>query len=121
MHDWIAFRSYSTFTGATAPMDVCRRNGHVNAAFRRDWSEESLAGPQVPFAQKRTLLSGLTRCERRTWRRLLDAWTIDAIAQADGVSRAAVYARIRGTRGRGGMVRKNSWVRRWWRARHEPT
>lgn len=67
----------------------------------------------------RALSAGLNRIERRTWWRILDGWSIDAIADADGVKRATIYCRIRGSgsNGSGGMVGKNSWVARWWEAR----
>jgi hypothetical protein len=119
--DWLAYGTYRTLTGAPAPIDLIRRNGQPAPRHRHDWDAAPAlanADDAVPFGALRNLLRGLTPLERRTWRRLLDGWSVDAIAVADGTSRAAVYARIRGSRGRGGgMVRKNAFVARWWQIR----
>jgi DNA-binding CsgD family transcriptional regulator len=122
MDDWLAFRTYRTFFGAPAPIDLIRRNGQAALRHRHDWNADTLDLAEREtrsFAERRNLLRGLTPMERRTWRRLLDGWSVDAIAVADGASRAAVYARIRGSHGRGGMVRKNAFVAAWWRRRRE--
>lgn len=121
MSDWIVFRAGRGLDGAPLAFDIIRRNGVPALAYRRSWDAAASPPPtgELSFAFRLSVLAGLTPCERRTWRRLLDAWPVETIPRADGVSRAAVYARIRGTRGGGGMVRKNPWVRRWWQTRHQ--
>jgi hypothetical protein len=62
-------------------------------------------------------LSGnLTKVERRTWRKLLvEGKSIAQVAIDEGVSRNAVYERIRGnSKGQGGMIAKNDFVALWW-------
>lgn len=62
----------------------------------------------------------LNEVERRTWRQILSATSINAIAAEEGISRAAVYSRIQGnSKGQGGMVAKNFWCLLWWRLRQE--
>ncbi len=115
--DWFAFQTYRTLTGAPMPADLIRRGGRSAPRHRRDWDADPAVDNPRPFAVRRRVLRDLTRIERRTWRRILAGWAIDTIARADGISRAAVYARIRGSDGRGGMVRKNPYVARWWAGR----
>jgi hypothetical protein len=58
----------------------------------------------------------LNRTERRTWILLLLGQSIVEIARKEGISRAAIYERIRGNfQGQGGMIRKNDYVHIWWR------
>lgn len=60
----------------------------------------------------------LNDVERRTWRQILSAASINTIAREEGISRAAIYARIQGnSKGQGGMIGKNVWVLLWWRLR----
>ena len=50
----------------------------------------------------------------------LAAKSVASIAKEEGVSRAAIYARIQGnSRGQGGMIAKNFWVLLWWRLRQQ--
>ena len=59
---------------------------------------------------------GLNRIERRTWLMLLLGESITQIADREKRSRSAIYHRIRGnSKGQGGMIRKNDYVRIWWR------
>jgi hypothetical protein len=68
---------------------------------------------------RRLLLLNLTATERRTFLALLANPSISAVARAERVSRAAIYARLRGSRGALGMVEKNPFVAAWWeRRRH---
>jgi hypothetical protein len=106
--------------GEVLPADTYKRNGRPLFRYDRDGFEAVRSHTDNGAKVLRVLSRGLTKIERRTWWRILDGWSIDAIAEADGVRRAAIYARIRGTRGTGGMVRKNAWVARWWnRRQHE--
>ncbi|HYT75106.1 MAG TPA: hypothetical protein VEL79_10195 [Vicinamibacterales bacterium] len=63
------------------------------------------------------LTINLSPVERRTWMRLLSGASIRAVAKEDGVTRTAIYARIRGSRRSAGMVSKNPFVAQWWARR----
>src|SRR4029077_15969191 len=70
-----------------------------------------------PMEQERYFVN-LNSLERETWRKILGAQSVASIANEEGVSRAAIYARIKGNRkGQGGMIGKNFWVLLWWRLR----
>jgi DNA-binding CsgD family transcriptional regulator len=113
--DLFTFQLYRTFTGAIAMADVYRRNGRLAVTFR---DADTLPDDRDPFTRYREILSAnLTAVEERTWRRLLSGRSIAAIAEEEGVKRSAIYARIRGSGGKGGMIRKNVWVARWWTRR----
>ena len=84
--------------------------------FSRSWEGDATdRESELPTWLVSALTANLTETECRTWRRLLDGQSIAAIAAAEGVSRTAIYERIRGSsRGHGGMVAKNPWVALWW-------
>jgi hypothetical protein len=66
------------------------------------------AGIGCPWLDDPRYYVNLNEVEQRTWRRLLSGASINAIANEEGVSRSAVYARILGNRyGHGGMIGKN--------------
>ena len=115
----ITFNAYRNLAGDVVPADTYKRNGQRVPRF----SPQEIDMPNTPRAHSTTILrvlsAGLNRIERRTWWRILDGWSIDAIAAAERVERAAIYSRIRGSgsKGNGGMVKKNPWVARWWEAR----
>jgi len=88
----------------------------------RDWLIEGGANAdpvgRTGSVEAADLDVNLTALERHTWHQLLDGQSISAIAASHGVTRAAIYARIRGTaKHPGGMVRKNPWVALWWATR----
>src|ERR1019366_6802789 len=71
----------------------------------------SLAEPPDPAAEQPALCEqprlfvNLNALEREPWRKILQAQSIASIAKQEGVSRAAIYARIQGNnKGQGGMV-----------------
>ena len=67
------------------------------------------------------ITTNLTATERRTFLRLLANPSIRAAAQAESVSRAAIYARLLGSTRAPGMVAKNPFVAAWWDQRiHNP-
>lgn len=123
--DVFTCQRYRTLTGSIQSVPIYRRNGRIAANFRPADTTSSQTDPSDDHAQHgakvlRALSAGLTRLERRTWWRILDGWSVDAIADADGVSRTAIYCRIRGKHGNGGMASKNTWVSEWWaRRQHE--
>lgn len=111
------YHAYRTLTGNTALADLHRRNGQLTVRFSGGWDDtETLhTAEDLPLD---AYMDHLTPTERHTWARILDGRSIPDIAREDGVSHAAIYARIRG-RGRpwGGMVAKNQWVALWWARR----
>ena len=113
------FQACTTLDGRLVRVGVGRRNGHLTVLLSPDWAD---GGPRR--AQSRLWSDdpryyvNLNGVERRTWRRILSGASISAIAAEEGVSRAAIYARIQGNnKGQGGMVAKNFWVLLWWLAR----
>jgi hypothetical protein len=110
------FQACTTLDGRLERVGVGRRNGHLTVLLSPDWAD---GGPRR--AQSRLWSDdpryyvNLNGVERRTWRRILSGASISAIAAEEGVSRAAIYARIQGNnKGQGGMVAKNFWVLLWW-------
>lgn len=118
----IHFQCCRNLDGSLHLIDLYRRNGVWVPNFSK---ATNLFLPDLPEATAiikptriRGLFQNLTKVERRTWRRILNCHSISEIAEAEGVSRAAVYERIRGnSKGKGGMVAKNPWVRKWWELR----
>jgi hypothetical protein len=116
--DILHFHCCRDFDGSIRPVDLYRRNGRLAVCVHRVTSDAGPVDAEDPFIRHRTVLAaGLTAIEERTWHRLVSGWSIDVIAAAEGVSRAAIYARIRGSHGTGGMVHKNAWVAHWWQRR----
>ena len=114
--DLLQFHAYRTLTGGVRHADFCRRNGVLVPNFSRSWEGDATdleSEPSTWFVS--ALTANLTATERRTWLRLLDRSSITATAADEGVSRTAIYERIRGSsRGHGGMVAKNPFVALWW-------
>src|ERR1017187_2865836 len=74
---------------------------------------KAVAAPDL--REQERLFVTLTPIERETWRKILGGQSIASIAKEEGVSRAAIYARIEGNgKGQGGMIAKNFWVLLWW-------
>ena len=112
----LRFRVFRDLRGSVQSVSGGRRNGKPAVFFPR-----SLAEPPDPTAEQPDLCEqprlfvNLNALERETWRKILQAQSIASIAKQEGVSRAAIYARIQGNnKGQGGMVAKNFWVLLWW-------
>jgi uncharacterized protein YpbB len=119
--DLLLFRLCRNLRGDIHNFDLIRRNGQLVPNFRPEWTS------LVPEADREAedawrkelrdeLCTGLNALERRTWERIIDGIPILDIAAMDGVSRSAIYERIRGI-GTGGMVAKNPYVALWWALR----
>ena len=65
------------------------------------------------------ICTNLTPLERSTWLQLLACSSVRKVARHQGVSRTAIYIRIHGTDGTGGMAAKNPWVAAWWERRQK--
>lgn len=115
--DILKFHLYRAADGRTCIADLYRRNGQA-AVIVRQVELEPPADDTDAFERHRDRLAkNLTPIEERRWRKLLDGYSIEQLAHEEGISRAAIYECIRGKGGRGGMVRKNRWVRAWWNNR----
>jgi len=116
------FRYCRNIEGLLVPIDVARRNGRVIPRF-----EPSIIHPllcqddETPDLLEliEEICYNLTQIERSTWLRALDGQCLLAIAEQDRVSHVAIYERIRGnSKGHGGMIAKNLYVRHWWERRN---
>jgi hypothetical protein len=112
----LQFRHCRNLSGEAVAISVGRRNGRPAIFFPPDIAElAAKPGPASDLREQERLFVNLTPIERQTWRKILSAQSIASIASQEGVSRAAIYARIEGNgKGQGGMIAKNFWVLLWW-------
>src|ERR1035437_9347259 len=112
----LRFRVFRGRRGSVQSVGGGRRNGKPAVFFPRSLAETpGPAAEQPDLCEQQRLFVNLNPLERETWRKILQAQSIASIAKQEGVSRAAIYARIQGNKiGRGGMVAKNFWVLLWW-------
>lgn len=107
--------------GGMQQISTGRRNGRTAVFFARNITEPT--GPTDPdpnLWEQERLFVNLTPLQRQTWRKILSAQSIASIAKEEGVSRAAIYARIQGNcKAQGGMIAKNVWCLLWWRLRQK--
>ncbi|MCZ6774153.1 MAG: hypothetical protein O7G83_19525 [Proteobacteria bacterium] len=119
--DVLIFQSCSSVDGTVERIEIGRRNGRLVPFLHPNWSLPNFLEDHPPEAIDTELLkevcANLTTLERQTWLLILDGRSIPDIARDQGVTHVAVYERIRGKKGRRGMIRKNSYVRRWWELR----
>jgi hypothetical protein len=115
----LRFRVFRDLHGSVQSAGGGRRNGRPAVFFPQSLSEPpDPAAEQTDLCDQQRLFVNLNPLERETWRKILQAQSIASIAEQEGVSRAAIYARIQGNnKGQGGMVAKNFWVLLWWLAR----
>jgi hypothetical protein len=114
------FQSCRTLSGRSERVSSGRRNGYPAILLSPVWTD---GGPRpsvsYPWLDQPKYYINLNDIECQTWRQILSGRSIAAIAKDEGVSRAAIYARIEGTHGYGGMIGKNFWVLLWWRLRKQ--
>lgn len=112
------FRYVRTLDGRLEPIDVVLHNKRLVPRFSPTAAEPPSAEPSDFKRLVREVMYGLNRTERRTWLNLLLGLSIVEVACKEKVSRAAIYERLRGnSKGQGGMIRKNDYVRIWWERR----
>jgi len=111
------FRYVRLLDGRLEPVDLARRNGRAVPRFHPSVTEPQADPPGEDSAEYQELVTevsqDLTEIERCTWMKILDERSIHEIAEEEGVSRAAVYDRIRR------MVKKNDYVAIWWRLKNK--
>ena len=110
------FRACRDLYGGVRQIGVGRRNGRPAIFFPPGIAEPIVpTDPSPALWEQEGLFVNLTPIERETWCKILGAQSIASIASEEGVSRAAIYARIEGNgKGQGGMIAKNFWVLLWW-------
>ncbi len=117
------FQSCNNLNGHSERVGLCRRNGQLVVLLPPNWADAPphQDSPSLGIDDPRFYVN-LNDVERRTWRQILSAVSINTIAREERVSRAAIYARIQGnSKGQGGMIGKNVWVLLWWRLRQRMT
>ena len=119
----ILFQTCNTLDGRSARVALGRRNGRPVVLLPPNWADAAAQKAcSSAWIDDPRFYVNLNTTERRTWRQILSAISINAIAAEEGVSRAAIYARIQGnSKGHGGMIGKNIWVLLWWRLRQRMT
>jgi hypothetical protein len=114
----LIFRSCRSLDGRSHQVDVGRRNGRPVLILHPDWTTPNLPSTtthsEISTGFLELICINLTPLERLTWLQLLAGRSVRNIARDQGVSRAAIYIRIRGKDGKGGMAVKNPWVGAWW-------
>jgi len=118
------FRYCRKIDGTLEPVDVAKRNDRLVPRFHPSVTEPELQTDPEESSDYRELIEevsqNLNALERRTWLRLLDGRSVLDIAAEDGVSRAAIYERIRGrSKSQGGMIGKNPYCLIWWCRRQQ--
>src|SRR5450432_1491704 len=118
--DLMRFRRCRDLHGSPVSLTLGRRNGKP-AVFLPPVFEAPDPPPEPQdLSDQSKLFVNLNPIERETWRKLLQARSVASIAKEEGVSRAAIYARMQGnSRGQGGMIAKSFWVQLWWRLRKQ--
>jgi hypothetical protein len=110
------FKTCRDLYGGVQPISTGKRNGRPAIFFPPGIAEPTAEADSArDLREQERLYVNLTPIERQTWRKILSAQSIASIASEEGVSRAAIYARIEGNgKGQGGMIAKNFWVLLWW-------
>lgn len=115
----LIFQSCRSLDGSIHSVNLGRRNGKLTPLFHPAWTSW-LGQPKEVCKNRfvnirREISRNLTPVERRTWKKLIDGKSILEIAKEEGVSRTAIYERIRGnSKAQGGMIAKNDYVAAWW-------
>jgi Putative helix-turn-helix protein, YlxM / p13 like len=111
------YRYVRRLDGGLEPVDFARRNGRLVPRFHPSVTEPEIQRQGEESDEYKELVTevsqDLNEIERSTWLKILDERSIVEIAEEDGVTRAAVYDRIRR------MVKKNDYVAIWWRLKNK--
>lgn len=113
----LQFHQYRRIDGAIEPVDLIRHNRRREIQFPTDIVEYPLFVEAEQSDEYKELLDevcqNLNEIERRTWLRIIDGGSILDIAAEEGVTRPAIYDRIKR------MVEKNSYCAIWWRLKNK--
>ena len=111
------FHQYRRIDGAVEPVNLIRRNGRPEIQFHPAIVEFPLYTEAEENPEYRELVDevcqNLNEIERRTWLKIIDGKSILDIASEEGVSRPAIYDRIKR------MVEKNEYCAIWWRLKNK--
>lgn len=111
------FHQCRRVNGAVEPVNLIRRNRHPELQFPPDIVEFPLYTEAEETLEYRELVDevcqNLNEIERRTWLKIIDGRSILDIAAEEGVSRPAIYDRIKR------MVEKNEYCAIWWRLKNK--
>src|SRR5882724_4149147 len=106
------YYSYVQGPDGIEPADSIRQCGRLVPRYipesRNDTAASTTLVDLLQFY--REIMHGLNRLQRRTFLLLLLGWTPEDIARVFGSSREAVYSRIRGRDGNGGLVGRNDYA-----------
>ena len=116
-HETHNFRFCRNLAGELEAVDLARRNGRPELQFPPAIVEFPLFLEAEESPEYRELVDevcqNLNEVERRTWLKIIDSRSILDIAAEEGVSRAAIYDRIKR------MVEKNPYCAIWWRLKNK--
>jgi hypothetical protein len=111
------FQQYRRIDGAVQPVGLIRRNRRPTLQFPPaivDFPVYAEAEETPEYGELvDEVCQNLNDIERQTWLRIIDGRSILGIAAEEGVSRAAIYDRIKR------MVEKNSYCAIWWRLKNK--
>jgi hypothetical protein len=114
----LRFQRCCNLRGEQYAIQVGKRNGRLWASFSQSLvNSDDVEDHRPCLWEQQKLYVNLNRLERQTWEKILQGRPVADIAREEHVSRQAIYARIEGTHGYGGMIGKNFWVLLWWRLR----
>ncbi len=116
--DALYFQACRTLDGRAERVPMAKRNHMAAVVLSPEWMDGGpvLAVTEDWFDNPKYYVN-LNDIESRTWRQVLAGMSLSTIAREERVSRQAIYSRIAGTHGYGGMISKNFWVLLWWRCR----
>jgi hypothetical protein len=114
------FYRYVRGLNGLEPVDSIRRCGKLVPRYEPESrKDDATSGRLIDLlGTYREIMYGLTRLQRRTFLLLLLGWTLEDVATFFGVSREAIYSRIRGRDGHSGMTR-NDYVAYWWKRKRK--
>ena len=115
------FHRFSDFNGEAQDLQIGKRNGQRVPLLSPSiaYVAEKGSDEQETAELQDELCYDLNPLERRTWVKIIFGQSVLDIAKDEGVRRAAIYSRIRGSSKSRGMIHKNFYVARWWQLRQK--
>ena len=117
----VFYQRYSDLTGTTQVLQMGKRNGQRVPVLGPECTEVGESEDEAADTEelREELCYGLNETERRTWLKIINGQSVLDIARDEGIKRAAIYSRIRGSKRSQGMIHKNFYVARWWQLRQK--